>query len=156
MRLQIAILTSFCAIAISVDGIIIGEATSHRKEFALQAASEISLKNLLVAASHRRELALEVASEISLTNLRTEDVTLNPTVLAYVNSPEFERKCTEIALERAASSSDESSDKEDDLWSSSDENDSSATTVDVDPHAPSRLEQLLSKNSRAQAHMERF
>lgn len=44
-----------------------------------------------------------------------DDVTLDPTALAYVNTPEFERKCTEIALERAASSSDESSDKEDDL-----------------------------------------
>ena len=72
-----------------------------------------------------------------------DDVTLDPTALVYVNTPEFERKCTEIALERAASSSDESSDKENDLWSSPDESDSSATTVDVDPHEPSRLEQLL-------------
>ena len=72
-----------------------------------------------------------------------DDVTLDPAALAYVNSPEFERKCTEMALKRAASSSDESSDKEDGLWSSSDESDTSATTVDVDPYKPSRFEQLL-------------
>lgn len=71
-----------------------------------------------------------------------DDVTLDPTALAYVNSPEFERKCTKIALKRAPSSSDGSSDKEGDLWSSSDESDSSVT-VDVDPHEPSRFEQLL-------------
>lgn len=72
-----------------------------------------------------------------------DDITLDSTALAYVNSSEFKRKCTEIALERAASSSDKSSNKEDNLWSSSDESGSSATTVDVDPHEPSRPEQLL-------------
>ena len=72
-----------------------------------------------------------------------DDVTLDSTALAYVNGPEFERKCTEKALERATSSPDKSSNREDDLWSSSDESDSSATTVDVDPHEPSKFEQLL-------------
>ena len=60
-----------------------------------------------------------------------DDVTLDPELLAYVNSPEFERKCTERARGRAASSSD-------DHWS-----DSAEGTVDVDPHEPSRFEQFF-------------
>ena len=71
-----------------------------------------------------------------------DDVTLDPTALAYVNSPEFERKCTEMALRRPDLFSDESSDKENNLRSSSDENDSSAAAA-VDPYEPSRFEKLL-------------
>ncbi|KAG8693739.1 hypothetical protein FRC08_008936, partial [Ceratobasidium sp. 394] len=72
-----------------------------------------------------------------------DEVTLNPELLAYVNSAEFERRCTDLALKRAPSSSDESRDYEDHLWSSSEETESSATVVEADPNEPSKFEQYL-------------
>ncbi|KAG6369895.1 hypothetical protein JVT61DRAFT_13360 [Boletus reticuloceps] len=52
------------------------------------------------------------ATADNIFDARRYDVTLDPTALAYVNSPEFKCKCTEIALECATSSSGESSDRE--------------------------------------------
>jgi hypothetical protein len=72
-----------------------------------------------------------------------DEVTLNPELLAYVNSAGFERQCTDTALGRAASPTNESSDYKDGLWSSSDKTESAAIPVEFDSDEPSEPEQYL-------------
>ncbi|KAH7881699.1 hypothetical protein F5I97DRAFT_1291768 [Phlebopus sp. FC_14] len=73
-----------------------------------------------------------------------DDVSGDPELEKYVNSPEFDLKCTEIAQsrERAAVSLDESSDSDSDSICFQ-ETDSSPTTVGADPHDVSKVEAHL-------------
>ncbi|EJT98039.1 hypothetical protein DACRYDRAFT_96687 [Dacryopinax primogenitus] len=85
---------------------------------------------------------------------RTNHLSLNPkhardhvedNLEEYVKTAEFDKECAEKARKSALSSdkhSDSSSSEFDSLWSSS-ESESSVTTVESSPHAPSRIEAHL-------------
>ena len=70
------------------------------------------------------------------------DVPIELNLEEYVNTPEFDRQCSEKALERAALSSDKSGDSEDILWSS-DDSVSSATTIVSTPYDVPKIEANL-------------